>query len=47
MLQMYSNKRDEISEPELVTYAVIGLKEAITGETLCDENKITLVYELS
>ena len=44
MLQMHSNKRDEISEARAGDIcAVIGLKEAITGETLCDEkNKITL-----
>ncbi len=44
MLQMHSNKRDETSEARAGDIcAVIGLKEAITGETLCDEkNKITL-----
>ena len=44
MLQMHSNKRDEISEARAGDIcAVIGLKEAISGETLCDEkNKITL-----
>ncbi len=44
MLQMHSNKRDEISEARAGDIcAVIGLKDAITGETLCDEkNKITL-----
>ena len=44
MLQMHSNKRDEISEARAGDIcADIGLKEAITGETLCDEkNKITL-----
>ena len=44
MLQMHSNKREEISEARAGDIcAVIGLKEAITGETLCDEkNKITL-----
>ena len=44
MLQMHSNKRDEISEARAGDIcAVIGLKEAITGENLCDEkNKITL-----
>ena len=44
MLQMHSNKRDEISEARAGDIcAVIGLKEAITGDTLCDEkNKITL-----
>ena len=34
MLQMHSNKRDEISEARAGDIcAVIGLKEAITGET--------------
>ena len=44
MLQMHSNKREEISEAMAGDIcAVIGLKDAITGETLCDEkNKITL-----
>tara|TARA_Y100001970_G_scaffold250734_1_gene322810 strand:- start:26444 stop:28546 length:2103 start_codon:yes stop_codon:yes gene_type:complete len=44
MLQMHSNKREEISEARAGDIcAVIGLKEAVTGETLCDEkNKITL-----
>ena len=44
MLQMHSNKREEISEARAGDIcAVIGLKDAITGETLCDEkNKITL-----
>ena len=44
MLQMHSNKREEITEARAGDIcAVIGLKDAITGETLCDEkNKITL-----
>ena len=44
MLQMHSNKREEISEARAGDIcAVIGLKDAITGETLCDEkNRITL-----
>ena len=44
MLQMHSNKREEISEARAGDIcAVIGLKDAITGETLCDEKeKITL-----
>ena len=44
MLQMHANNRTEISEVRAGDIcAVIGLKEAITGETLCDEkNKITL-----
>ncbi|HJL95431.1 MAG: elongation factor G [Gammaproteobacteria bacterium] len=44
MLQMHSNKRDEITEARAGDIcAVIGLKDAVTGETLCDEkNRITL-----
>jgi len=44
MLQMHSNNRKEIDEVRAGDIcAVIGLKEAVTGETLCDEkNKIVL-----
>ena len=44
MLQMHSNKRIEIDEVWAGDIcAVIGLKEAVTGETLCDEkNQIVL-----
>jgi len=44
MLQMHSNNRKEISEVRAGDIcAVIGLKQAITGETLCDEkNQIVL-----
>ncbi|HEY0971274.1 MAG TPA: elongation factor G [Gemmatimonadales bacterium] len=40
LLQMHSNKRDEISEVRAGDIgAAIGLKETRTGDTLCDENK--------
>jgi len=44
MLQMHSNKRTEINEVRAGDIcAVIGLKQAVTGETLCDEkNQIVL-----
>jgi elongation factor G len=44
MLQMHSNKRKEIDEVRAGDIcAVIGLKQAVTGETLCDEkNQIIL-----
>ncbi len=44
MLQMHSNNRKEIDEVRAGDIcAVIGLKQAVTGETLCDEkNKIVL-----
>lgn len=44
MLQMHSNKRTEINEVRAGDIcAVIGLKQAVTGETLCDEkNQIIL-----
>ena len=44
MLQMHSNKRKEINEVRAGDIcAVIGLKQAVTGETLCDvKNQIVL-----
>jgi len=44
MLQMHSNNRKEIDEVRAGDIcAVIGLKQAVTGETLCDEkNQIIL-----
>ena len=45
MLQMHSNKRKEIDEVRAGDIcAVIGLKQAVTGETLCDE-KNQIVFE--
>jgi len=44
ILQMHANQREEIKEVRAGDIAaVVGLKEAITGETLCDpQNVITL-----
>ena len=40
MLQMHANNRTEITEVRAGDIcAVIGLKQAVTGETLCDEKK--------
>tara|TARA_B110000014_G_scaffold256959_1_gene240800 strand:+ start:4241 stop:6346 length:2106 start_codon:yes stop_codon:yes gene_type:complete len=45
MLQMHANDRTEISEVRAGDIcAVIGLKQAITGETLCEEKK-TIILE--
>ena len=45
MLQMHANNRTEITEVRAGDIcAVIGLKQAVTGETLCDEKK-TIVLE--
>jgi elongation factor G len=41
ILQMHANQRDEIKEVRAGDIAAaVGLKEATTGETLCDPNKI-------
>lgn len=41
MVQMHSNDRTEISEVRAGDIAAaIGLKQATTGDTLCDENKV-------
>ena len=44
MVQMHANKRDEIDEVRAGDIAAaVGLKEASTGDTLCDQNaRITL-----
>ncbi len=48
MLQMHSNKREEISEARAGDIcAVIGLKDAITGETLCDENNKIILESMN
>jgi len=45
MLQMHANDRTEISEVRAGDIcAVIGLKQAVTGETLCDEKR-TIILE--
>src|SRR2546429_6322670 len=41
LLQMHANQREEIKEVRAGDIAAaVGLKEATTGETLCDPNKI-------
>ena len=41
MLQMHANQREEIKEVRAGDIAAaVGLKEATTGETLCDPDKI-------
>ena len=48
MLQMHSNNRKEIDEvrPGDIC-AVIGLKQAVTGETLCDEKNQIILEEMN
>lgn len=48
LLLMHSNQREEIKEAyagEIV--AVVGLKDTITGETLCDETKPIILEKIS
>jgi elongation factor G len=41
LLQMHANQREEIKEVRAGDIAAaVGLKEAVTGDTLCDPNKI-------
>ena len=48
MLQMHSNKRKEIDEVRAGDIcAVIGLKQAVTGETLCDEKHQIILEEMN
>jgi len=48
MLQMHSNHRKEIGEVRAGDIcAVIGLKQAITGETLCDEKNQIVLEEMN
>ena len=48
MLQMHANDRTEISEVRAGDIcAVIGLKQAVTGETLCEEKKIIILESMS
>ena len=48
MLQMHSNKRTEIDEVRAGDIcAVIGLKQAVTGETLCDERNQIVLEEMN
>ncbi|MCB9493337.1 MAG: elongation factor G [Epsilonproteobacteria bacterium] len=48
LLKMHSNKREEVksvSAGDIV--AVVGLKEATTGDTLCDESKPVLLESIT
>ena len=48
MLQMHSNHRKEIGEVRAGDIcAVIGLKQAVTGETLCDEKNQIVLEEMN
>ena len=48
MLQMHSNNRKEIDEVRAGDIcAVIGLKQAVTGETLCDEKNQIILEEMN
>ena len=48
MLQMHSNNRKEIDEVRAGDIcAVIGLKQAVTGETLCDEKHQIILEEMN
>ena len=41
ILQMHANSREEIKEVRAGDIAaVVGLKDVITGETICDVNKV-------
>ena len=44
LLQMHANEREEIKEVRAGDIAAaVGLKEATTGETLCDLKKIIML----
>jgi elongation factor G len=48
LLLMHSNQREEIPEAyagEIV--AIVGLKETVTGDTLCDENKPIVLEKIT
>ena len=48
MLQMHSNNRKEIDEVRAGDIcAVIGLKQAVTGETLCDEKHQIILEKMN
>ena len=48
MLQMHSNNRKEIDEVRAGDIcAVIGLKQAVTGETLCDQKHQIILEEMN
>jgi elongation factor G len=47
LLQMHANQREEIKEVRAGDIAAaVGLKEATTGETLCDPNKVILLEKM-
>ena len=47
LLQMHANTREEIKEVRAGDIAAaVGLKEATTGETLCDPNKIIILERM-
>src|SRR5271157_1852783 len=47
LLQMHANQRDDIKEVHAGDIAAaVGLKEASTGETLCDPNKIIMLERM-
>lgn len=48
LLMMHANDREEIKEAyagEIV--AIVGLKETVTGDTLCDENKPIMLEQIT
>ena len=47
LLQMHANQRDEIKEVRAGDIAAaVGLKEATTGDTLCDPNKVITLEKM-
>jgi len=47
LLQMHANQRDEIKEVRAGDIAAaVGLKEATTGDTLCDPDKVVLLERM-
>jgi elongation factor G len=47
LLQMHANQRDEIKEVRAGDIAAaVGLKEATTGDTLCDPNKVIILERM-
>lgn len=46
LVQMYSNKRERITEVRAGDVAAVGLKNVMTGDTLCDENNILLLERM-
>lgn len=47
ILRMHANKREELTEADTGNlFAVVGLKDTRTGDTLCDENKPILLERM-